>query len=288
MKPTAHLSHITAIKMAKKQSIAPDFESIRQVNPEGQEFWSARDLSKMLGYTTWRHFDGAVKRAEISCEQAGQTASDHFVGGVKMVVLGSGSERRIPDYLLSRFACYLIAQNGDPRKPEIASAQAYFAVSTRQNELNQLSRRLEIREYLALSEINLAHAAQQAGVLPENFGKFQDAGYQGLYGGLTQAQIKQYKGVAAEEDLLDRMGEEELAANYFKSTQTRRKLHDENISSETGANETHHEVGEKIRETITELGGTMPEELPAEPSLKPLLEERQRSVKQIPSGNTNN
>ncbi|GAC1636982.1 MAG: DNA damage-inducible protein D [Ktedonobacteraceae bacterium] len=207
---------------------SPDFDSIKQVSPYGAEFWSARDLAPLLGYDKWQRFEDVLKRARIACEQVGQKVDDHFTASGKMISTGKGANREIQDYLLSRFACYLVAQNGDPRKSEIAAAQAYFAISTRQNELTQLyadqQERLRLREQVAENNKALASAAYASGVLSKNFGTFQNAGYKGLYGGLDVANIKEHKGIKQREDLLDRAGRAELAANDFRITQAEEQL----------------------------------------------------------------
>ncbi len=270
---------------------SPDFESIKNVSPYGAEYWSARDLSKLLGYTEWRNFEVAIRRARTSCQQVGDTPDDHFVGVNKMVKLGSGAQREVKDYVLSRLACYLIAQNGDPRKPEIAAAQAYFATATREYELDQLrseqEERLKLRERVSENNKALAEAAHRAGVLSPNFGVFQDAGYKGLYGGLGVDDVKAKKGIGFKEDVLDRMGQAELAANYFRITQTEEKLRNERIIGQTKAIETHHEVGRKVRKAIEDIGGRMPEELPTEPSIKPLLDDKKRKRKKLESAQAN-
>ena len=264
-----------------------NFDSIKQTTSNGIEFWSARDLSKLLGYTSWQHFDSATKRARIACQQVGQIVTDHFNSAVKMVKLGSGSSREVKDYLLSRFACYLIAQNGDPRKPEIAAAQAYFAASTRQNELRLLEeaeaqqQRLELRDRLEENTHLLNQAAREAGVLPRGFGQFQRAGFEGLYGGLSESEVKLRKGIDEKENLLDRASRSELVANDFRVTQTEEKLRRERIIGQNSAIETHKEVGQKVRATIKELGNAMPEDLPAEPSLKLLKRKRRNPKKQL-------
>lgn len=262
---------------------APDFESIKQLNQYSIEYWSARELTPLLGYDQWRRFEDAIKRAMIACRQVGQSTDDHFAGAGKIVKLGAGSKREVKDYLLSRFACYLIAQNGDPRKPEIAAAQTYFAKSTRENELRQLweeqQKRLELRERVDENNLDLATAAYSAGVLSRNFGLFQNAGYEGLYGGLGVEEIKEKKGIAPKENILDRMGSSELAANDFRITQTRDKLLREEIIGQSRAIETHRGVGQTVRNAIEEIGGLMPENLPPEPSLRPLLSGKKRERK---------
>lgn len=259
---------------------SPNFDSIRQVNPYNQEYWSARELSKLLGYSEWRNFEVAIKRAEKSCEQTGQNVKYHFVEANKMIPLGKGGQRQIKDYILSRFGAYLIAQNGDPEKPEIAAAQAYFAAATRENELRVMAQdqaeRLALREQLTENNKSLVAAAQRAGVLSHDFGTFQDAGYKGMYGGLGVQGIKARKGVPDKEDLSDRMGRAELAAHNFRTTLTEQKLSNEGIIGSRAASQAHNEVGQRIRKTIQETGGTLPEDLPPEPNIKPLLNERKR------------
>ncbi len=264
---------------------SPDFDAIKQINPYGVEYWSARDLAPLLGYDKWQNFDLAIERAIIACQQVEQIVTDHFTGVSKMIELGKGGHRNVKDYLLSRLACYLIAQNGDPRKKEIASAQIYFAISTRENELHQLhenqEKRLLLRERVAIGNTKLAEAAQMAGVLSKNFGTFQNKGYQGLYGGLDTEGIRLHKGIGKHEDILDRMGRAELAANDFRITQTEEVLNQSGYIGEVKAITTHYEVGQEIRQTIERIGGRMPETLPPEPSIKPLLNKRRRSRKKL-------
>jgi DNA-damage-inducible protein D len=264
---------------------SPNFESIKQISPYGAEYWSARDLAPLLGYNKWQNFEVAVQRARVACEQVGQVVTDHFTGVSKLIDVGKGAQRPVQDYLLSRFACYLIAQNGDPRKKEIAEAQTYFAVSTRQHELAQLleeqEERLKLRERLSENNKALAQAAAQAGVLSQNFGVFQNVGYKGLYGGLGVAEIKERKQIDQHEDLLDRMGRAELAANDFRITQTEERLRKEGTIGQTNAMEVHREVGKKVRKAIEDIGGTMPENLAPEPSIKPLLDAKHRKRKKL-------
>jgi DNA-damage-inducible protein D len=254
---------------------APDFESIRHVEGE-REYWSARELQPLLGYkSSWQNFELIIKKAKIACEKVGQPVEHQFNDAIKLIVAAKGAKRPLKDYHLTRFACYLIAQNGDPRKPEIAAAQSYFAISTRQNELAQLHQRLTIRQHIADSEKTLAQTAYNAGVPPTRFNEFQDKGYAGLYGDLVQAEIKDKKDISQEEELLDRMGEEELAANYFRITQTSRKIRQDNVQGEEKAGKTHYFVGSGIREFIENLGNELPENLPAEPSLQPLMQNKE-------------
>jgi DNA-damage-inducible protein D len=265
----------------------PDFERIKKMTEFGAEYWSARELQPLLGYSSsWQSFETAIRRAKTACKQIGQTVENHFTDTAKTLTNKSGTERQVKDYFLSRFACYLIAQNGDPAKPEIAGAQAYFAFATRENELHELYEmqqdRAKLRERIALNTQVLAETAYAAGVLPKNWGIFENAGMEGLYGGLDIKEIKQYKGVDAKEDLFDRMGREELASNDFRITQTSAKLRRDHTIGQDAVIQTHRLVGEVIRDTITEIGGTMPEELPPEPSIRPLVNQRKRSSKNLP------
>jgi DNA-damage-inducible protein D len=261
----------------------PDFEGIKHLTQEGAEYWSARDLSKLLGYTQWRNFEFAIKKAKIACEQVGQPVDYQFADSSKLIEHGKGGRREVNDYILSRFACYLIAQNGDPRKPEIAAAQSYFAVTTREHELfllyQEQQERLALREQVAEGNEALKKAAYGAGVLPQFFGMFENAGYEGLYGGLDKEAIKTKKGIAPKEEILDRMGRTELAANFFRVTQTEEKLMSDRVIGQTKATETHREVGSKVRNVMQELGNKTPEEIPAEPSIKPLLNQKRREQK---------
>ena len=259
------------------------FEGIRQQDAEGNEFWSARRLSKVLEYSEYRHFQPVIERARDACLNSGHAVADHFEDVLEMVDIGSGAKRELPDVRLSRYACYLIVQNGDPSKPVIANGQTYFAMQTRRQELNddqkfaRLSedeKRLAIRNELAEHNKQLAAAAKDAGVdTPLDYAIFQDHGYKGLYGGMGAKDIHARKGLKKSQKILDHMGSTELAANLFRATQAEEKLKRDNISGKQRANQAHFEVGQKVRQTIQELGGTMPENLP-----KP-----EQSVKQIES-----
>lgn len=248
------------------------FEQLKQSNNHGAEFWSARDLQPLLGYTQWRRFEDAVKRAITSCEQSGNKSGHHFAGAGKMIGVGKGGAREVDDYQLSRFACYLIAQNGDPRKPEIAHAQKYFAIQARKQELSEQltadQERLELRKQTSEEFKMLSGAARQAGVQDRMFGVFHDAGYKGLYGGLGGDAIKARKNIPAKEQLLDRMNATELAANQFRMTQTRDKLARENIGNQQQAIRTHEEVGKEVRAAIERIGGTLPEQIPPAEHIK--------------------
>ena len=243
------------------------FEEIKKINDHGAEYWSARDLQPLLGYSQWRRFEDAVKRAMVSCQQSGNTPDYHFAGAGKPITGGKGAVQVVDDYHLSRFACYLIAQNGDPRKPEIANAQQYFAIQARRQEMSDALaadlERLEIRKQTSEEFKALSGAAREAGVQDRMFGVFHDAGYKGLYNGLGNAAIKQRKGIAKKENLLDRMDTTELAANQFRMTQTRDKLARDGINNQQQAIAAHETVGREVREAIRRIGGTMPENIPA-------------------------
>lgn len=246
------------------------FEQIRHIDDNGEEFWYARELQKVLEYTEWRNFVKVIAHAAEAAEKSVGTSEDHFVEVNKMIELGKNARRVIDDYRLSRYACYLIAMNGDPSKQVIALAQTYFAVKTRQQELiedyDRLSedqKRLAIRREMIEHNKSLAEAAQKAGVdTPQDYAIFQNKGYQGLYGGLGMREIHARKKLKKNEKILDHMGSTELAANLFRATQTDEKLRRENIHGKENANRTHYTVGHKVRQTIKELGGTMPEDLP--------------------------
>lgn len=264
------------------------FERIRQTDGE-REFWSARDLADVLGYTQWRNFEQAISRAIRACRNSGQDTGDHFAEISKLVVIGSGARRKVKDYQLSRYACYLIIQNADPEKEIVALGQTYFAVQTRRQEvadaeilagLSENQRRLYLRGQLADHNRNLSEAANQSGVITvQDFAIFHDHGYMGLYGGLRAQDIHRRKGLKKGQQILDHMGSTELAANLFRATQTEEKLRREQIATKDGANAAHFQVGQVVRRTIQELGGTLPEQLPTpETSIKQLEagERRQR------------
>lgn len=260
----------------------PDFDSIKQTNVYNMEFWSARDLMPLLGYEKWERFDSTIKRAMIACEQTGNSVDNHFPGAGKMVQLGSKAERKVKDYHLSRFACYLIAQNGDPRKSEIAAAQVYFAISTRAHEMHQLreeqEKRLAMRLKVSESYKQLGEAAQNAGVQSETFGIFIDAGYLGLHRHTLQ-ELKERKGIPESEDYLDRIGREELSAIDFKNVLTERKLKDDQVTGLDDASNAHYFVGDQIRQTIERIRQPMPEDMPTGPSIRKMVEERRRAAK---------
>ncbi len=252
--------------------VTASFELLRQTNEHGAEYWSARDLQPLLGYSQWRRFEQAIERAMTSCETSGNNPAYHFAGAGKMIELGKGGQREVDDYHLSRFACYLIAQNGDPRKPEIAHAQKYFAVQARRQELSDQAaadlERLELRKQTAEEFKALSGAAQDAGVQSKMFGVFHDAGYKGLYGGLGRDAIKQRKAIADKDNLLDRMNATELAANQFRMTQTRDKLARDRVQNQAQAIQAHQEVGKEVRDAIKRIGGTLPENIPPAEHIK--------------------
>ena len=259
----------------------PNFDSIKHLNPYNVEYWQARELMPLLGYATkWQNFESVIKKAIISCEQTGNIVADHFTDASKMIETGKGAHRQVKDYYLSRLACYLIAMNGDPRKEEIATAQNYFAVSTRSHEIHQLYQeqqaRIEIRLQVAEGNKNLSEAAAQAGVRSESFGVFHDSGYLGLYA-MDSEDIRLHKGIPEGSEILDHMGSEELAANLFRITQTDGKLRRERIVGEDRAIETHFGVGRAIRYTLRELHAPLPEDLPSAPSIRKQLEDRRRA-----------
>ena len=263
------------------------FESIRHVNKYGQEFWYARDLQIALEYTEWRNFCKVIEKAKEACRGSNNAVSDHFVDVNKIVNAGATS-KDIGDIQLSRYACYLIVQNGDPRKKVIALGQTYFAVKTRQQELienyeklSEEQKRIAIRQEMKEHNKMLVAAAKDAGVdTTLDYAIFQNYGYMGLYGGLKASDIKERKGLKKSQDILDYMGYEELAANLFRATQTEAKLRRENIQGKQEANKTHFEVGKKVRDTIKDLGGTMPEDLPTpEKSIQQLEREQKKKLK---------
>jgi DNA-damage-inducible protein D len=258
------------------------FEELKKINQYGAEYWSARDLQPLLGYNHWRSFENSIKKAFVSCEKSGNKPDYHFARARKMIILGKGGEREVPDYHLSRFACYLIAQNGDPRKPEIAYAQKYFAVQTRRQEISDVlaadMERLEIRKQASEEFRALSGAARNAGVQNKMFGVFHDAGYKGLYDGKGVEDIKKFKGIDHRENLMDRMNSTELAANQFRMTQAREKLQKENIKGQEQAIRTHKKVGQEVRDAIKRIGGTLPENIPPAEHIRD-VKKRIQSVK---------
>ena len=270
------------------------FESIKHVNEYGEEYWLARELQPVLEYAQWRRFSDAIERAKLACKNSGFAVEDHFADVGTMVDIGSGAEREIDDVMLSRYACYLIVMNGDPRKEVIAIGQSYFAVKTRQQELidnyeqmTEDQKRLAIRNEMIAHNKSLAEAAQMAGIADQReYAIFQNKGYQGLYGGLGAKEIHARKGLKKSQKILDHMGSTELAANLFRATQTDEKLRRENIQGKQAAYDTHYQVGKKVRQTIKELGGTMPEDLPT-PQKSIAQIEREQEKRKLKSGGDN-
>lgn len=250
---------------------ASPFEAIRKENEDGNEYWSARELYKLLGYSRWEKFRETIERAKIACEESGHSASDHFHLEVQLITAGKGAKRKVEDMHLSRYACYLTLQNADPSgKPVVGLAQTYFAVQTRRQELTDQQAelpedqlRLLRRGQMNVYNVQLAETAQQSGVLnAKDFAIFQDHGYRGLYGGLGAKAIHQRKGLKKSHDILDYMGSDELAANIFRASLTKQKLEREQIKEKDQANDAHHEMGKAVRKTIIETGATLPEDLP--------------------------
>lgn len=264
------------------------FEGIRHVDAQGNEFWLARQLASVLDYSQYRHFQPVIERAKEACRNSGQPVGDHIEDVLTMVEIGSGAKRQVEDFRLSRYACYLIVQNGDPAKAVIANGQTYFAMQTRRQELAddakfaQLSedeKRLAIRNELATHNKYLAAAAKDAGVeSPLDYAIFQDHGYKGLYGGLGNREIHDRKGLKDSQKILDHMGSTELAANLFRATQTEEKLRRDQVQGKAKANATHYNVGRKVRQTIADLGGTMPENLPKPDSSIQQLASAQKKI----------
>ena len=266
-----------------------DFESIKYTDEEGREYWFARELQKVLQYSEWRKFEGVISRAKDACENSGISAIDDFVGADKIVKAGATSKHK-KDLKLTRYACYLIAQNGDSRKKVIALAQTYFAVQTRKQELTEQEysmltedeKRFYNRDLTRKVNYSLNIAAKNAGV--KDFARFHNSGYKGLYNGETADDIAKRKGLRYREEILDNMGSDELIANLFRISQIDQKLKRDNIQGEENANEAHYKVGAKVRQTIKELGGTMPEDMPTpEKSLKQLEKENKKYIEKIKS-----
>ena len=264
------------------------FESIKKIDENGVEYWLSRDLAKILEYADYRNFITVINKAKEACSNSGNDVLDHFGDITEMVTIGSGAQRPIDTIKLTRYACYLTVQNADPSKTIVAQAQTYFAIQTRiaevqqMEEYNRLSteeeKRLFLREEMAKHNSQLADTAKDAGVIePYDYAIFQNYGYQGLYGGLGAKEIHARKGLKKSQKILDHMGSTELAANLFRATQTEEKLRRENIKGKMKANKTHYDVGKKVRQTIKELGGTMPEDLPVAESIKS-VEAKQRKM----------
>ncbi len=265
------------------------FDNIKSINEYGSEYWSARELAKILGYKDYRNFLVSVDKAMESCKNSGQEISDHFGEATNMINIGKGGRRSVDDYHLSRYACYLIVQNADSSKEVVALGQTYFAIQTRRQELqddyaslSEDEKRLATRKQIAEHNKSLAGAAKSAGVIePKDYAIFQNSGYQGLYGGLGMKDIHARKGLKKSQHILDHMGSTELAANLFRATQTDEKLRRDNIKGKELAHQTHREVGKKVRKAIKDIGGTMPENLPTpEKSIQQIEREEQKKLKE--------
>jgi len=279
-------------KKSLVEKLLARLEAAAQADDEGNEYWFARDLQTILDYKEWRNFLEVIEKAKIACNQAGYRAEHHFGDVNKMVSIGSGAGRAVEDIALSRYACYLIAQNGDSRKQSIAFAQTYFAVQARRQELrdkeeadlplSEDEKRVLLRGEIKEHNKKLAGAAKSAGVQQGmEFAIFQTHGYKGLYGGLDVPGIRKKKGLKSKQQILDHMGSTELAANLFRATQTEEKLRRENIQGKDQANKAHFEVGRKVRHTIRELGGDMPETLPIAEDVKKIARRLDKALPQI-------
>ena len=257
----------------------------KKIAPNGEDYWMARDLQTVLAYANWQSFEGVIGKARMACDTSGISSDYQFIHINKGMKSSTGLQIERADFYLSRYACYLIAMNGDPSKPEIASAQTYFAIQTRLQEIETeqigQGKRIELRERVKIANKNLFGVAQKAGV--SKFGPFNNAGYQGLYG-MGLPEIKTRKQIPQNEDLLDCAGRAELAANEFRITQTEQMLTRKNIQGQEAAIDTHKHVGKEVRETIRKLGGTLPENLPKEPSIKKIIAEGKKKAKKLTEG----
>lgn len=267
--------HIEYVKLA--------LDARMRVTPKGFPFWYGRDVMQILAYSEWENFVHVVSKAKEACDNSGRFSSKHFHEITEMVAIGSGAKRKRENIVLSRYACYLIAMNGDTSKPEVSTAQTYFAEQTRRHEIEQAltdqQRRLLIRDRVKDANKKLFGAAKAAGV--KRFGIFYDAGLKGLYGGLGRDDIKKVKGIAQADDLLDCIDREELAANEFRITQTEAKLKRDGVQGEERATTTHYNIGKRVRTAIEEIRGTMPERLPAVPSIKKLADKQSKDTKKL-------
>ncbi len=275
----------------EKQNYTSPFDAIRRIDEQGNEYWSARDLYKILGYTEWRNFNSRViKRAMKACEENGRSISDHFVQSSKVIEHGKGAKQETTDVRLTRYAAYLTVMNGDPNMPIVAMGQEYFAAQTRRHEIitSQIAtlpedqKRLVYRSEMTIFNQQLNEAAKQSGVIsPADFAAFTDFGYMGLYKGMGENAIHTHKHLTEKEHILDYMGSEELGANIFRATQTEAKLKRKRVKDKVKANQTHMEVGKEVRETIKRLGGTMPEDLPTpEKSIQQVQHEQEKRLRQ--------
>lgn len=266
------------------------FEQIKTTDENNNEFWEARKLAKALEYEDFRNFLSVIEKAKEACENSKQKASLHVVESTEMVAIGLGVSREMPSFKLSRYACYLIVQNADPSKEVVALGQTYFATQARLQEITQMQeyqslsneeeKRLFLRNELKTHNIQLASVAKQAGVInPLDYAIFQNHGYMGLYGGLDAKAIHKKRQLKKSQNILDHMGSTELAANLFRATQAEEKLKKDQIKGVRNANNTHYEIGKKVRQTIAEIGGTMPENLPTENNIKTILSKKSKELK---------
>jgi DNA-damage-inducible protein D len=274
--------------MQEAPHVSP-FDAIRKIADDGSEYWSARELYKLLGYSTWQKFQRAIEEAKIACENSGQLTSDHFNLKVNLIVAGKGAKRPTEDYHLTRYACYLIVQNADPNKPIVALGQTYFAYQTRRQEiadeldlmsLPEDQKRIIMRSMMSTFNVRLAETARLAGVVePRDFATFQDHGYMGLYEGRRENDIHADKNLQPDEKILDHMVSEELADNMFRAAQTDAKMKRDQVDSKGQANITHYRIGLEVREAIKRMGGTMPEDLPTpEKSIQELQREERKGL----------
>ncbi len=269
-------------KISATGSVSP-FERIRRTNKAGKEYWSSRDFAQVLGYTDYRNFEQVIQKARTACFNSGQRIEDHIVDINDMITVGKGAQREVKAVYFSRYACYLVIQNADPSKEIVALGQTYFAVQTRRQELSDQSteddRRLLLRDEIKVHNIRLAETAKRAGVITSvDYAIFQNHGYMGLYGGMNAQDIHHRKRLKKGQQILDHMGSTELAANLFRATQTEEKIRREKIAGKEKANLTHREVGAKVRQTIRELGGTMPEHLSVAEDVKKLISNRRKEL----------
>lgn len=274
-------------KLSKKAKAT--FESIKHIDENGNEYWMSRDLALALGYSDYRNFRNVGNKAFEACQKSGINPQDHFVKTTDVIIAGKGAERQINNIKMSRYACYLAVQNADPSKTIVAQAQTYFTIQIRRAEIlldnapltEEERQRLLLRSEMKKHNSQLAGAAKDAGVTTgKDYAIFQNAGYQGLYNGLTKNDIHDRKGLKKSQDILDHMGSTELAANLFRATQTEEKLRKEGIKGKNNANKIHKQVGAKVRKAIKDIGGTMPEDLPAAESIKK-LERKEKNLQKL-------
>ncbi len=271
------------MKQPKRQPAPTAFEAIRRENEQGGEYWSARDLAKVLDYKRWDKFKNAIQKAEIACQNSNQAVANHFDQVVKMVKIGSGAERKIEDVNLSRYACYLVVENADPGKPIVALGQTYFATQARKAELQEEGRRIWVYDQLAEQTYSLRGTLSgQAGVIrARDFAIFQDYGYMGLYDGETAANIHKRKNLKPNQSIVDHMSRSELAANWFRASQAEDAIATKGVISQEEANKIHYHAGKITRKAISEISGAMPEELPSPTNNIQIAKKRQKSIEKL-------